>query len=205
MTTREAKAEARKRIRALLRSLDTERARVLSSGATSVFRSLPEYAEADIVLAFLSMPGEIQTDLLVGACLEEGRRVAVPRIEGEDIAFVDVDDAYRHWPRDAMGIPEPPARKPSLSLEDLGGLRVLVAAPGLAFDRRGNRLGRGKGYYDRFLGAARAATVRGGGRLTVCGFCFSLQLTESLPVDERDVPVDAVATEAGLARPLRRE
>ena len=181
MTTTEAKAEARKRIRALLRSLESERARGSSVGAARVLRSLPEYDGADIVLAFLSMPGEIRTEFLVNACLDEGKRVAVPRIEGEDIAFVAVDEAYRLWLRDGMGIPVPPAAKPALSLEYLGRSQVLVAAPGLAFDSHGNRLGRGKGYYDRFLGAARAAAARGGGRLRSVAFAFRCNWSRPCP------------------------
>lgn len=200
MTIGETKTEARRRARTLLAGLDPAEAGKLSLEVSNSFRSLPEYREAGIVLAFLSMSGEIRTDFLVEACLSEGRRLAVPRIEGGDIAFVPLDGNYHSWPRDRMGIPEPQAGLGALSFAELGRLRVLVAAPGLAFDRSGNRLGRGKGYYDRFLAAARSAAGEGGGSLFVCGFCYSFQVVEALPADERDVPVDAVATEAGFIR-----
>jgi len=204
VTSIEAKTEARKKARSALRLVQSDRAREMSAAAAAAFRSLAEFETADIVLAFLSMPGEILTDFLIEGCLREGRRVAVPRIEGNDIAFVPLDGDYRSWPRDRFGIPEPPRESRSLELDELGRSRVLVAAPGLAFDRAGRRLGRGKGYYDRFLASAAKATAAGGGRLTVCGFCYSIQIAETLPTDERDIPVDAIATESGLLRPRAR-
>ncbi|HUW41647.1 MAG TPA: 5-formyltetrahydrofolate cyclo-ligase [Rectinemataceae bacterium] len=200
MEKNEAKMAARAKARAALRSLEPDRAKELSRLATAAFLTLPEFEDADLVLAFLSMPGEIQTFALVSACLELGKRVAVPRIEGDDLAFVLLDEDFGSWPRDRMGIPAPPAARSALSPGELGASRVLVAAPGLAFDRRGNRLGRGKGYYDRFLAAARRGAASGGGSLFACGFCYSFQLAETLPADDRDLPVDAIATDAGMIR-----
>ncbi len=200
MSANEAKVAARKRARAALRSLEADRAVELSRLAAATFLELPEFEDADTVLAFLSMPGEIRTDALVDASLRRGKRVAVPRIEGEDIAFVVLDEDFGSWKSDGMGIPEPPASRAALSVDELGASRVLVAAPGLAFDRSGNRLGRGKGYYDRFLALSRRASASGGGSLFACGFCYSFQLVETLPADDRDMPVDALATDSGMIR-----
>ncbi len=66
-----------------------------------------------------------------------------------------------------------------------------MTAPGLAFDRHGNRLGRGKGYYDRFLTRARADWPG----LVALGICFSGQLVDAVPYGSRDRPVDGVVTE----------
>ena len=78
---------------------------------------------------------------------------------------------------------------PVLDLARAG--KMLVAAPGLAFDRSGNRLGRGKGYYDRFLSRARAA----GAPLVVIAVCFSEQVVDAVPHAETDQPVDGVVTD----------
>jgi 5-formyltetrahydrofolate cyclo-ligase len=81
---------------------------------------------------------------------------------------------------------------------DVGTARVevdgfdLVVVPGLAFDPNGFRLGRGVGYYDRFLSRARSKTV--------AGLAFSWRIVPEVPVDPWDVPVDAVVTEKGVIR-----
>ncbi|HTX71629.1 MAG TPA: 5-formyltetrahydrofolate cyclo-ligase [Rectinemataceae bacterium] len=197
----ETKAEARKAARAALASLDEASAQELSRRAAEQFRSLPEFDPAALILAFLSMPGEIKTDSLIEASFAAGKRVAVPRIEGADIGFVTLAPDYRSWPRDRFGIPEPPAALTTLSPEQLRATELLVATPGLAFDRGGGRLGRGKGYYDRFLASLHDVQTSGSGRLTLCGFCYSIQVFDFLPRDSHDVPMDAIATELGIIRP----
>jgi len=147
------------------------------------------WARADTVLCFLSMPHELDTVAVIREARAGGRAVAVPRIERNDIRFVVMPPDAGELPRDAWGIPEPdPAWLPL----DLGrAAHILVAAPGLAFDRQGNRLGRGKGYYDRFLVGARRA-ARG---ITALGVCLSEQLVEAVPHGERDQRLDGIVTE----------
>ena len=85
-----------------------------------------------------------------------------------------------------------PERSEGPALLDLARAgRVLVAAPGLAFDREGNRLGRGKGYYDRFLARARAAAAG----VSVIGVCLTEQLVTAVPHGERDQRLDGIVTE----------
>jgi 5-formyltetrahydrofolate cyclo-ligase len=198
------KKSLRKRMKALLAGMGAEDAARLSQRAAGHFRALPGYAMADIVLAFLSMPGEIGTEALVEAAMADGKVVAVPRMErspgeGDRIVFVPLPRDYRSWPLDRYGIPEPPAEVRALEPRELGAARVIVATPGLAFDRRGGRLGRGKGYYDRFLAGARADAAREGGSLVACGLCFALQLVDEVPTGEGDQRVDLVVTEDGEA------
>ncbi|HWP69090.1 MAG TPA: 5-formyltetrahydrofolate cyclo-ligase [Rectinemataceae bacterium] len=202
MSLTEEKAEARKRIKALLKAMDLKEAEERSLRATDNFRALPEYVGANIILAFLSMGGEIQTESLIGTALAEGKVVAVPRMEsspeaGHFIVFVPLPRDYRSWPRDRYGIPEPPSNAQELSEEELYSASVIVATPGLAFDRRGGRLGRGKGYYDRFLSGVRAGAARLGGGVFACGFCYAAQLMDEVPRGEGDMTVDLVVTEDG--------
>lgn len=200
----ERKTALRKRMKALLSALAPDDAARRSQGAAGHFRGLPEYAMADIVLAFLSMPGEIGTEDLVEAARADGKVVAVPRMErspedGDYIVFVPLPRDFRSWPLDRYGIPEPPAEVPALATERLGAARVVVATPGLAFDRKGGRLGRGKGYYDRFLSQARKAAAGYGGSLVACGLCHALQLVDEVPMGAGDQRVDLVVTENGRA------
>jgi len=147
------------------------------------------WGRADTILCFLSMPHELDTAGVILAARARGKAVAVPRIQGNDIRFVVMPTDAGELPRDAWGIPEPgPAWLP-LDIARAG--HVLVTAPGLAFDRQGNRLGRGKGYYDRFLDGARRAA----GSIIVLGICLADQLVDAVPHVERDQRLDGVVTE----------
>ncbi len=184
------KAELRARMAAILASIDAADMVRRSTLSARRFQDTPAWNEAEVVLCFLSMPREIDTAALIEAARKDGRRVAVPRIEGEVIRFVFLPDDAPELPRDRLNIPVPgPHWEPFLPLR---GTRALAAVPGLAFDREGNRLGRGKGFYDRFLGEARAALGDG---ITAIGFCLSEQLVEEVPHTDRDQPLDGVVTE----------
>ncbi|MBL8965919.1 MAG: 5-formyltetrahydrofolate cyclo-ligase [Spirochaetaceae bacterium] len=194
------KTAARRLARAAVASIPEAAAAAESAAAARRFLELPEFAAADCLLAFLSMRGEIDTLPLVRAALAAGKTVAAPRIEGADLAFVPLGGDWETWPRDAYGIPEPPAGARALTLGELGRRRVIVAAPGLAFDRAGGRLGRGKGFYDRFLRAAREAARKGGGGLVACGFCLAAQIAAATPCGPEDEGVDLVVTGAETIR-----
>lgn len=144
----------------------------------------------DVLFCFLSMPGELDTAGLVQAARKDGKTVAVPRIEGEDIRFVQLPPGVPTPPRDRWGIPVPDPAWPGVDPARAG--RILVCTPGLAFDRQGNRLGRGKGYYDRFLSRARAV----GAHLVAVGICFSGQVAAEVPHGETDQRLDGLVTDA---------
>jgi 5-formyltetrahydrofolate cyclo-ligase len=160
------------------------------SGAVARRLALTEaWAGADTVLCFLSMPHELDTAGVILAARVRGKTVAVPRIQENDIRFVVMPMDAGELSRDAWGIPEPGQAWLPLDLARAGHL--LVAAPGLAFDRQGNRLGRGKGYYDRFLDGARRAA----GGMAALGVCLSEQLVDAVPHGERDQRLDGIVTE----------
>ena len=200
MSLTEEKAEIRKRVKTLLKAMSPGEAEERSKRAVDNLRALPEYKRAHIVLAFLSLGEEIKTESLIEAALAEGKAVAVPRMErspeaGDYIVFVPLPRDYHSWPRDRFGIPEPPAQAPELSGNELFPDSVFVVTPGLAFDSGGGRLGRGKGYYDRFLSGARAGVALRGGSIFACGFCYAAQLVNEVPMGDGDVAVDLVVTE----------
>lgn len=198
-----AKMKLRKTAKAILKSMDAESRDRLSIHAVGNFMALAEYKTAEIILAFLSMREEVQTASLIDQGLNEGKVVAVPRMgftaeKGDFLEFIPLPADYTTWPLDRFGIPEPPKEARVLSLEELGRSRVAVAVPGLAFDLRGGRMGRGKGYYDRFLSSARAAAATCGGSLVACGLCLESQIVEEVPMGSWDQRVDFLATEAAL-------
>lgn len=144
---------------------------------------------ADTVLCFLSMPHEMDTSAMISDARAQGKTVAVPRMEEDDIRFLILPPDAGHLPRDAWGIPVPDPAWLPLDITRVACL--LVAVPGLAFDRQGNRLGRGKGYYDRFLaGARRTAKI-----MTALGVCLSEQLVDVVPHGDWDQRLDGAVTE----------
>jgi 5-formyltetrahydrofolate cyclo-ligase len=162
----------------------TERARMSDEVARKVL-ALPAVVDARTVMAFSSFGSEVDTGPIIERLERDGRRVALPLTEGRIIVAV----AYRSGDQ----------VKPSSfgALEPAGGEKVapeqidVVVVPGLAFDRSGHRVGYGRGFYDRFLGALRPDA------LTV-GICFSVQLVDEVPHGRGDRAVDLVVTEDGL-------
>ncbi len=149
------------------------------------------WRETDAVLAFLAMPGEPDPAAVVAAARAGGRTVAVPVIEAGEIAFRVVAGSLDGLPRDAWGIPQPDPGWPAWT-PDPAAARVLVVTPGLAFDPAGHRLGRGRGYYDRFLARLRTAPgIRG----TAVAFCLDEQVVDEVPHGDADLPVDGIVTD----------
>ncbi len=202
MILAEQKSEVRNYIKSILKALPPMEAEKRSRSAARLVCALPEYMAANVVLAFLSMGEEIRTQDLIAKALADGKTVAVPRMErspeaGDYIVFIPLTRDYETWRRDRFDIPTPPGEAKPLSRQDLGASRVFVVTPGLAFDRARNRLGRGKGYYDRFLSGARAAAAERGGAVFACGFCFAAQIVDKVPCGEGDMKVDSIVTENG--------
>ena len=185
------KAEMRSRMTALLETIPGRDSAERSHAVAQRFMATEAWRRARIILCFLSMPNELDTAPLIAAAGRAGKRVAVPRIEKGVIRFLYLPAGEVELARDRWGIPVPePAWEPFVPESTPG---VLVATPGLAFDRQGNRLGRGKGYYDGFLRTARAAS---GTDLTAIGVCFSEQLVAEVPHDERDQRLDGVVSDS---------
>lgn len=150
--------------------------------------AMKAFIESSTVMAYWPFRNEVDTSLIIRAALASGKRVVLPRtikLERRLAPHV-VSDLDRDLRPGAYGIMEPLPELPEASPEEIG----LVIVPGLVFDRAGNRIGYGGGYYDRFLPQlSRAAKV---------AVAFSLQLVPRVPFDERDRPVDYVVTEDGV-------
>ena len=193
---RAAKAVLRASCKATLAAIGPARRAKGSRLAARIVEKTEAYRRAGLVLAFLSMPSEIDTAPVIEAALDASKRVAVPRIEGDDITFVELDAHWRGWPRDRWEIPVPPDSAPVLTTAAIASTPVVALVPGLAFDARGGRLGRGKGYYDRFLSAMsreRSAPAAAASHFTAIGYGFSEQLAQSVPTDTCDVLLDRLA------------
>jgi 5-formyltetrahydrofolate cyclo-ligase len=185
------KATVRSRMKAVLAGIPA--ADLASRSALAAARLLATrwWREAEVVLAFLAMPGEPDPRAIVAAARAEGKTIAAPLIAGGELEFRSIVGDPDLLDRDAWGIPQPDPSWPAWSPSPTSP-RILVVTPGLAYDRTMHRLGRGRGYYDRFLARLRAAP---GIRCTAVGFCLDEQLVERLPFGSGDQSVDAVVTD----------
>lgn len=149
--------------------------------------SLPAVMSAKRVALFLGKGDEVDTTPLVRRILEMKGEFAAPKtVSKERIEFHLARDFPRGFSPGRFGILEAdPAVWPEIVA--IASCDV-VFVPGLAFDRAGNRIGYGKGHYDRVLPLARGAFK--------VGLAFSFQVLESVPAEEHDVPLDCVLTEA---------
>lgn len=143
---------------------------------TSVFR------EAKVVMMYLPMPAEADLTLALLEALRCNKTVAVPRTRDKaHMDAVSIETLNCAMQQDKWGIREP-TRGALIQPADFD----LIVVPGLGFDTFGRRLGRGAGYYDRFLAEAAGTT---------CGFAFEEQLLEDLPVEPHDQEIDLLVTD----------
>lgn len=137
--------------------------------------AMPCWAAADTVLVFAAMPDEPDTGEILRRALAEGKRLLLPRVRSKtEMDCVEIPSLSRLRPG-AFGILEPPADLPAC--DTAACVRPLALVPCLAVSRDGVRLGRGGGYYDRFLAHYK------GGRLLLCP---TAAVPDTLPCDEWD-------------------
>ena len=150
--------------------------------------ALPELVAVRAIALYAPLRDEVQLDRLCARLSAGGCRVAYPRIDGPRLAlhWVGEGDALC---ADRPGPLEPRASLPLAPAEALDAILV----PGLMFDRRGRRLGRGGGHYDRLLAALPRSIL-------TLGICLAEQLVEELPSEPHDVPVGWIATDREVLR-----
>ncbi len=141
------------------------------------------------VMVYVSKPAEVNTETLITGLIAKGHRVIVPIIEKETVSLrLSYLDDPSVLIESTFHVPEPIGSEIPARPEEV---RVAII-PVLGFDRKGNRLGYGSGYYDRFL--AKNPNIK---RI---GLAFACQEITAVPCDENDVKMDLVVTEAGIYR-----
>jgi 5-formyltetrahydrofolate cyclo-ligase len=161
-----------------------------SLAACALIAASQEFAAAEVVMLFLSMPQEIDTASLALRCWQSSKSVVVPKVSWDQRRMlpVEISSLQTGVTTSGQGIREPDSGKPiPLNLIDL------VIVPGLGFTEAGFRIGRGMGFYDRFL--AQGDFV---GRS--CGLAFEEQIVPQLPVLDHDVPLHMLVTDRGIRR-----
>lgn len=181
------KKEMRTAMKARLAAVSKDETLGASKSVLAQLESLEQWKRAEIVLAFLSMKDEIDTIPILNAALEQGKTLAVPRVVGPDLVFYQIAYLEKDVAPGAFGILEPVSGLCPVAVETLSEHHSVALVPGLAFDKENFRLGRGKGFYDRFLASA-------GDSLYKIGIGYSFQLVEKVPREPHDKALDLIIT-----------
>lgn len=172
------KQELRRAIRERKRAMTEEEIVERSNALAEKFYNTPAYQAASTIYGYLPYNQEVRTVPMLQRALDEGKRVAVPKVYGEEMRFIYLEDLTQ-VSRGYAGIPEPIADAPVA--EDK---QALVLMPGLAFDPQGHRIGYGGGFYDRFLAQEPHHPT--------LALCYEFQMQAHLDTEEFDIPVDTV-------------
>jgi 5-formyltetrahydrofolate cyclo-ligase len=155
--------------------------------------ALPQYARAKTLMLYIDFGSEVRTRWFFPTAWDEGKRIVVPYCNDGDIELFRLDSLEELAPG-TMGILEPKRelRDDADRQIDPSELDVIVA-PGLAFDRRGGRVGYGKGYYDRLLHQIRVDATK-------LAVCFECQMFPEVPQLPHDIRMDTIVTETAVYR-----
>ena len=172
------KKELRRTIRERKRAMTEEEIVSRSKKLGELFAQSEAYKAAKTIYGYLPYNQEVRTVPMLEQALKDGKRVAVPKVYGDEMRFLYLDDLTK-VSKGYAGIPEPIADGPVADDET-----ALVLMPGLAFDPQGHRIGYGGGFYDKFLAAEPNHPT--------LALCYEFQMLPELHTEEHDIPVDTV-------------
>ena len=188
--------QSKQQLRAAVRAQHAQQSPALIAAATmkvgARLAQLPAYKSSCTVVGFCGATsrGEIDTKPMLQTLLETGKLLGLPRVEGRLadgnmrlLQIFKLDDLIAG----NFGLLEPPATAPVL----LPASIELIIVPGTAFDRKGNRLGAGGGFYDRFFSQHKFAP-----QCVTVALAFDYQVVDAVPVQPHDVAIDFIITES---------
>jgi 5-formyltetrahydrofolate cyclo-ligase len=156
--------------------------------ACSCLMQLQEYRRSHTVMWYLSHRSELPTRPAIVEALDSGKRIAIPYCERARLKLWQLH-ALQELVPGSYGILEPPKQRWSEAGRRIDPVELdLIVVPGVGFDRKGNRLGSGQGYYDRLMSHVRPQTWR-------IAVCYESQLLDEVPVAPHDVPMHMIITE----------
>jgi 5-formyltetrahydrofolate cyclo-ligase len=170
-----AKQFIRSKVRALKKKYTVDELKGISASAIEKLEALPVFRASQHIFVYWSMPDEVHThDFIEKWCSEKNFYLPVVKSNFLELKlfherkYIVKNPLFNVWEPEGDSLPT------------LDGIDLAIV-PGMAFDRKGNRLGRGGGYYDRFLPDLKAHKI---------GLCFAFQVFETVPVNNFDIPMD---------------
>ena len=188
MELAEQKRALRAAVRAQARTLDSAYQQTASAAICRHLTAHPAYQNAAVVLAFVGTKLEIDTSPLLRGVWADGKTLCVPRCRDGHLLELCMIRSYDDLEPGAYGILEPKASRPLVAAQNID----FAVIPCVTFDRSGNRLGQGGGYYDRFLPLLRCPTFL---------ICREKLVVEHVPRQAHDRRCDYLVTERGVFSP----
>ena len=182
------KERIRHRIRAYKELLSDEQRRAAADAVFSRLEELAAFMMAENVLMYHSLPDELQTHSFLDKWAGR-KRFFLPRVNGVNLDILPYDKSRLHL--GSFHIEEPDGDE-TASVEEM----EMIVVPAVAYDKKGNRMGRGKGYYDRLMENSKATKV---------GVAYDFQMIDEIDSEAHDVKVDIVITERRTIFTRRRE
>lgn len=185
------KPQLRRELKARLQAVTPADRSVRSLRGAHLLFDTAEYQSANLIMLFLSLPSEIDTQLVIDHALAHGKRLAIPRTDlpsrRMEAVALQRQDPSLHKTR--IGVMEPASGDvlPPATID-------LVLTPGLGFGPAGQRLGRGAGFYDRFISDPALKNA------ITCGFAFEEQVMDQIPMGPSDVHLMMLVTDALVRR-----
>lgn len=195
------KLDLRKNIKQILKeqNQDKKNCNLLSKKALIKLYNFDLFKKAECVLAFVSYGNEIKTGQLLDVIFNEKKKLCIPRTENNEMDFYFLKQEKTISEQTELG--EYGVTVPLSTLEkfDFDAIpeNTMILVPGLAFDRNGNRLGKGKGYYDRFLEKILSSPTKEN-ILGFVGYCYDFQIIEKVVTEENDIPVNYVVSDQNI-------
>ena len=184
MDIKEAKEDIRKELRKRLREQDPSLRKERSRKVQDALLSSQEFKDSRVVMTYVSLPTEVDTYYFIEQALERGKKLAVPCINTVSQSIIASEltsiDELVEGPFEIYEPENGPAK--AIPLKEID----LIVVPGIAFDKQNMRLGRGKGYFDKFLTNKDLSSSK------TLGLAFRFQIVDSLPADSHDRPVSRV-------------
>lgn len=182
----ERKINIRKQMRTQLKAMDVEDKRALDHQVLEQLFSHPELLNADFVYGYMNLFWETGTEEILDRLWNAGVKVALPKVLGDTMEFFHVRS------REDLAVGFFKILEPKESCEQVFWPKAPVLVPGLAFSKDGKRLGKGGGYYDKFLSKEPEHRT--------IALAYEFQLTDEIPAEEHDRPVDVIVTEKTVYR-----
>lgn len=178
MTEEVLKRNLRKDMKARRNALIDEEKSCAAENCLTKLKELPEFMKADWIYAYIACRNELETADIIAWCLSHGKHIAVPKVQGEIMHFYEITSLSDCIPG-AFGILEPKGEE-----KDKVIIPGFMLVPGLAFDKNGNRLGYGGGFYDKYLSSHEG--------IITAALGYDFQIVEKVPSEPHDKKMDYI-------------
>ncbi|MBO5354276.1 MAG: 5-formyltetrahydrofolate cyclo-ligase [Lachnospiraceae bacterium] len=201
MKKKASKAEQKKKIRSIYlkrrNNLETDKKTAADKRIREKLYTIKRFRQAKTVFVYASYKSEVDTGELIRDALKMGKKVAVPKVDGQEMEFYEISSWEELFPG-YQGILEPQSidKKPVYPVDS-----DIMLVPGAVFDRRGGRIGYGGGYYDRYLDRV---VEKYGHKPFLLALGYQVQLYHgTLPLENHDRKMDGILTEKSVIKPTQ--